>query len=187
MNASRNRKMTAVAALLLALTGAASAQWYGGVAGGQARVGLDCDDPVRCDETSPGYKLTLGYRTDTVFAVEAAYLNAGRNKITDDTDHIDLRPKGFLLGVALRGAVLPELRVVGRFGLAMLDTRVEGRLLGGRFSQSYHSKQPYFGVGLEYEVAPQIKLTAAADFTKAKVGNQTRSVRLLSLGGQLDF
>ncbi|WP_338439503.1 outer membrane beta-barrel protein [uncultured Aquabacterium sp.] len=142
MNASRNMKAVALAALLLALTGTASAQWYGGVAGGQARVDLGCDAPLRCEETSPGYKLTLGYRTDTVFAVEAAYLNAGRNKITDETDNLDLRPKGFLLGVALRGAVLPELRVVGRFGLAMLAPVSRGASLAAGSARATTASSP---------------------------------------------
>jgi hypothetical protein len=125
-----------------------------------------------CDQTSLGYKLTLGYRTDTVFAVEAACLNAGRNMIADDTDDVDLSAKGFLRGVALRGTLTPELQVVGRFGVAMLDSRADGRLNGASFSQAFHGNQPCFGVGLEHEAAPQIKLTAAADFTKVKVGNK---------------
>ncbi|TDP81785.1 hypothetical protein EV672_107223 [Aquabacterium commune] len=78
-----------------------------------------------------------------------------------------------------------ELWVIERFGLAMLDSRAEARLSGPRFSQNYNSNPPYFGVALEYEVAPQTKLTAAADFTNVKVGNKPARFDCSASAGKL--
>jgi OOP family OmpA-OmpF porin len=179
----------AVATVLAAFSGHASAQWYGGAAGGRAHINLDCaaagDDT--CNSSYRGYKAYLGYQSDEVFAVEAGYLNFGRYKETLGSNYIDTKIAGFLAAVAFRGTLMPELKVVGRLGITFLDTRVNGSINNTFYGEAEHSNRPYFGIGLEYEVMPQIKLTAAADFTKAAYDGQTASMRLLSLGVQGDF
>ena len=132
----------------------------------------------------------LGYKTDTVFAVEAAYFNFGRYKGVAGSDFLDYDTKGLVVALVMRGAVvpqLPQLRLVGRFGMSMLDTHANGRFGAQTLGRTDHSNKPYFGVGLEYEVMPQLKVTAAADFTKANYYGETASLRLLSLGAQYDF
>ena len=180
----------ALVAALAALAGGASAQVYGGVAGGRAHLNADCSGTDSCNTSHNGYKAYLGYKTDTVFAVEAAYFNFGRYKGVAGSDFLDYDTKGLVVALVMRGAVvpqLPQLRLVGRFGMSMLDTHANGRSGSQILARTDHSNKPYFGVGLEYEVMPQLKVTAAADFTKANYYGETASLRLLSLGAQYDF
>jgi len=52
-------------------------------------------------------------------------------------------------------------------------------------SESHYT--PYYGLALGYALTPQLKLVAAADFSEAEFNHETQSVRLISLGGQLNF
>ena len=187
---NKRARACALAAALAALAGGASAQVYGGMAGGRAHVNGDCSGTDFCNTSHNGYKAYLGYKTDTVFAVEAAYFNLGRYKAGEGSDLVDYDTKGLVVALVMRGAVvpqLPQLRLVGRFGMSMLDTKTHARVGVTNLGRTDHSNKPYFGVGLEYEVMPQLTLTAAADFTKANFYGDTASMRLLSLGAQYDF
>ncbi len=188
LNKQAHARAWAVAAVLAACSGVASAQWYGGAAGGRAHVTEDCADTDSCESSSRGYKAYLGYKSDEVFAVEAGYLNFGRYKSTQGSDFADVKIAGYLAALAMRGHVTPEFTVVGRVGVTFLDTRLNGKSNGQFVGAADHSNKPYIGIGLEYEVMPKVKLTAAADFTKAGAfDGDVTTVRLITLGVQGDF
>ena len=95
----------------------------------------------------------------------------------------DLKSNGLLFNAALRYQAAPSVNLVGRLGLANLKTKASEGIGGG----STTSTKPYFGIGAEYELNKQLRLTAGADFTRAKFEGETSSVRLLSIGAQYDF
>ena len=49
------------------------------------------------------------------------------------------------------------------------------------------STKLYFGLGVEYALQKNFKVTAGADFTNAEFQGDSGSVRLLSIGAQYDF
>ncbi len=185
-------KKIAVAAILGAMMGAASAQVY--VAGnvGQSHFKVDCSDTISCDKSDTGYKLTAGYKLNPVVALEASYVGFGKTKargLDDNADAatVELKANGFLFAAAFRQLLTPELGLVGRLGLSSLKSKGSFHSPTASASDSQSSTKPYFGVGAEYAFTKQLRLTAGADFTRVKFDDESYSVRLLSIGAQYDF
>lgn len=185
-------KKIVLAAVLSTMAVAASAQVY--VAGhvGQSHFKVDCADMLSCDRSDTGYKLTAGYKLNPVVALEASYVSFGKSKgrgLDDnaDTANIELKATGFLFAAAFRHLVTPELGLVGRLGLSNLKSKGSFRSPTEGGSESQSSTKPYIGLGAEYALTKQVRLTAGADFTRAKLSDEGYSVRLLSIGAQYDF
>ncbi len=182
-------KKIALAAVLGTMMAAASAQVYVGGNVGQARTNVDCSDSLSCDKSDTGYKLTVGYKLNPTVALEAAYVNFGKVKaryLDDDANpfSVEVKGHGVLLAAAFRYPVMPTLNVVGRLGMASLKAKGSSSL---GTSDSESSTKPYVGLGAEYALTKELRLTAAADFTRAKFADDSYAVRLLSLGAQYDF
>lgn len=184
-------KKIVLAAVLSTMAVAASAQVY--VAGhvGKSKVDANCSDMVSCDKEGTGYKLTLGYKLNPMAALEASYVDLGKvkGKASDSGFLIDgdLKTDGYLLAAAFRHHATPSVSLVGRLGLAVLNSKLTGRIGRVSASQDYNTTQPYVGLGAEYALVQQLRLTAGADFTRVKVDGATGSVRLFSIGAQYDF
>lgn len=176
-------KKIALAALLAASFGGASAQVYVGGGFGPSHVNLDCPAILgSCDTSDTGYKLYGGYKLNPAVALEVAYVDFGKAKFTGGS----LAADGFLINAAFRHNFTRELNGVARLGVAALDTKLSGpRVIGG--SQTDSSTKLYFGLGAEYALQKNFKLTAGADFTSAEFQGDSGAVRLLSIGAQYDF
>ena len=156
-------KKIALAAALLALTGAASAQLnnkaYIGGAFGPSEVSVECGFPYNCDSTDTGYKLYAGYKVHPQIAIEAGYIDFGKAQVNlSSVNGGSLATDGFVVNAAGRLPLTRELNAVGRLGL-----------------------------GLEYAFNKNIKGSAAADFSTGEFNGAEGSVRLLSIGVQYDF
>ncbi len=178
-------KKIALAAALLALTGAASAQLnnkaYIGGAFGPSHINVDCDNILlnNCSNNDTGYKVVGGYKINPVFAIEAGYIDFGKATFTGGSLAVD----GFLINAAARAPVTRELNVVGRLGLAMVDAESKLPLS----SRSDSATSLYVGLGMEYAFTKNLKGTLAADFTTAESRGDEGAVRLISIGAQYDF
>lgn len=176
-------KKIALASLLLAMVGSASAQVYVGGAFGPSHVNMDCPAILgSCDTSDTGYKVYGGYKLNPMVALEVAYIDFGKAKFTGGSFATD----GFLINAAFRHNFNRELNGVARLGVATLDTKLSGpRVIGG--SQTDSSTKLYFGLGLEYAFTKNLKGTVGADFANAEFKGDSGSVRLLSIGAQYDF
>ncbi len=187
-------KKIAVAALLTAMMGAASAQAYIGGVIGRSHVNIDCDDyNLGCDKSDTGTKLYAGYKFNPLIALEAAYVDFGKGSrgFTEGSDdvHHSFEASGALVAAAFRYAAHPQLSLVGRVGLSFLKTKFKQTTPNDfdTYSVSDDSVKPYIGVGIEFALNKNLRLTADADFTTAEVDNNKNSVRLLGVGLQYDF
>lgn len=176
-------KKIALAALLAVSFGGASAQVYVGGGFGPSHVNIDCPAILgNCDTSDTGYKVYGGYKLNPAVALEVAYVDFGKAKFTGGSFASD----GFLINAAFRHNFTRELNGVARLGLATLDTKLSGpRVIGG--SQTDSSTKLYFGLGAEYALQKNFKVTAGADFTNAEFQGDSGAVRLLSIGAQYDF
>jgi len=175
-------KKIALAALLAASFGGASAQVYVGGGFGPSHVNLDCPAILgNCDTSDTGYKLYGGYKLNPAVALEVAYVDFGKAKFTGGS----LAADGFLINAAFRHNFTRELNGVARLGVATLDTKLSADVLGR--SQTDSSTKLYFGLGVEYALQKNLKLSAGADFTNAEFQGDSGAVRLLSIGAQYDF
>jgi len=78
---------------------------------------------------------------------------------------------------------------VARLGLANVDTKISGSIVGqGSGSTSESSINALFGLGVDYALTKNLKLTGAIDFTKtAEIEGETASLRMISVGARFDF
>lgn len=185
-------KKIVLAAVLSTMAVAASAQVYVGGHVGQSHVRADCSGDISCDKSDTGYKLTAGYKLNPVVALEASYVNFGkltRRVLDDNADPatIEVKANGFLFAAAFRHQATPEFGLVGRLGLSSLKSKGSFRSPTSSESENFSSTKPYIGLGAEYALTKQVRLTAGADFTRIKLDDESSSVRLLSIGAQYDF
>ena len=173
-------KRIALAALLASTVVSASAQVYVGGAFGPSRVNVECGGLLNCDSSDTGYKFYAGYKVNPIVALEAAYVDFGKAKFTGGSFAVD----GFLLNAALRHNFTRQLNGVARLGVAVLDTKLSGPLF---INSSDSSTKLYFGLGLEYAFAKNLKGTASLDFANAEFKGESGSVRMLNVGAQYDF
>ncbi len=195
-------KKIAVAGLLTAMMAAASAQVYVGGVVGKSHVNLSCEDyNLGCDKSDTGTKFYVGYKLNPTVALEAAYADFGKGtrgftgsyfdgfllRNGDVTESFEAR--GVLLAAAFRVDAHPQLALVGRLGLAALKTRFTQSMpvAAYRYSESDDSVKPYFGLGVEFALNKNLRLTADADFTNAEVNGDSGAVRLLGVGLQYAF
>ncbi len=175
-------KKMALAGLLLAAMGGASAQVYVGGALGLTHV--DCPANVaNCDASDMGFKGTVGYRLNRVVALEASYIDFGKSKFNAFLVGGSQEVTGFVLNAALRHDFTRELTGVGRLGFGTMDTKLR---VGGA-SRTESSTKVYFGLGLEYALSRNLKAVAAADFTSAEYSGESYAVRMFSAGAQYEF
>lgn len=193
-------KKIAVAGLLTAMMAAASAQVYVGGAIGQARINLSCADfDAGCDRTDTGHKLYVGYKLNPLVALEAAYVDFGKATRGYTDSYYDgfawrdmvvqqrVEASGALLGAAFRYATHPQLSLVGRVGLSFLKTKGASNSVAENTSASDDSVKPYLGLGVEFAVNKNLRITADADFTTVELNGSSGSVRLLGMGLQYGF
>lgn len=120
-------KKIALAGLLLAAVGSASAQVYVGGGFGPSHVNIDCPAILgKCDTSDTGYKVYGGYKLNPSVALEVAYVDFGKAKFTGGSFASD----GFLINAAFRHNFTRELNGVARLGVATLDTKLSANVLG---------------------------------------------------------
>lgn len=191
--------MTAVALAAVAVAGGASAQAHVEAGYGVTQALGDCSSWTTCDKSDRGFKLLAGYTVAPMLSVEAGYIDFGGLKVSGqffgvgrvrggvDTDAV-------YLGGALRAPLDHLVRntaLVMRLGLARVSsTGYEmAEATGQRFDESGTSWRPIYGASLQYNVNPQLKLSASLDVTRSGHLDQLGSgrVSLLSLGAQFAF
>jgi OOP family OmpA-OmpF porin len=200
----------AVAALLAAA--GAQAQVYLGGNVGWGRFDVDCSDLDSCDRTNTGYKAYGGYRFENNFAVEAVYFDWG--KVTAqgslDTGNTlpaslrsspmstsittlsgDLKATGFGLGVAYFLPFAKDFSGVARLGAVQNRGKLSISDSVMSASSSKNSVQAYFGLGVGYNVTPNLAITAEADFSRVKWGAEgeyeSDNVQLYTFGLRYSF
>lgn len=187
------KKMT-VTAVLTAMMGVASAQVYVGGVVGQARANLDCADfDLGCDKTDTGLKVLVGHKFNPVLAIEAAYVDFGKASgaftLSGQRVNAHYEAHGALLAAVIRHAAHPQLSLVGRVGASYLKTKGVGVVpsIDRRVTLTDSSVKPYLGIGLEFSLNKNLRLTADADFTSAELEGDTGALRMLGLGVQYAY
>lgn len=190
-NLFRAAALVALAAPAFAFAQQAPTQYYVGANVGASRLNVDCEDLPTCDKDGVAYKVLVGRRSNHVFSAEAAYVNLGRSKFAGTLSGtkygINAKSSGFLLGVALRGAITPEVGVLGRAGLSVLETTGDAYLDNVNASRSETSNLPYFGIAGEYAVQRDLKLTVAFDQYRVDYVGYEFKVRTFTVGAQYEF
>lgn len=196
----RKTKMAIVAAVALAASAAAQAQFYVGGNVGLGRTDIDCSQVDDCDKNAVGFKVYGGYRFDAGWAVEAGYFDWGKVTASGNLASVGLPStvlsgsidsSGFGLGLAYFLPVPGEWTGVFRFGAVQNRSRLEvsdGTLSTGETNSKVFT---YVGLGLGYKLTPQLAITGEADFSRAQWGvggaYESNNVQLYSVGLRYAF
>lgn len=207
------------AGLALLAASAVHAQGYLGASAGRTQIDANCSEVVdlggRCDNSATGGKLYGGYRYSSGLALEGIYFDWGKataeytetvltrgrmgplevSPIVEGDVKGKLRATGFGLGVAYFMPFATDWSGVARVGMASnrgkLTATVTSEGLTGSDSSSESAWFPYFGVGVGYQLTPNLTLTAEADFSRVKYGAdgeyEKDGVRLVSIGLRYAF
>lgn len=169
---------------LLALVGSAQAQWYVGGAFGSSDVDAPC-----CGSSDTGFKIYGGYELGAKavpnLAIEAGYIDFG--EASGASGLVSVGATALTVAGAVRLKVSPTLSAVGRLGFANVEATASAAALGVGVARSESNMNLYYGLGLEYNFAPQWKLTGSLDFTDFEVGSQSGDLRLMGVGVEYRF
>jgi hypothetical protein len=165
--------ITGAIALLSLATGSAFAQTYVGIGAGVSHAARGCGAGDNtgaidhCDKNDTAIKLYGGYQLPgTPWAGEITYFDLGKFKGSGDGASGDAKDSYWGLGGAYRPVFGNGWGGVARVGAAYGTSKVDYSL--GDFSGE-HSKtgwHPYYGLGVNYEIAKNIKLEADWDTTR---------------------
>lgn len=182
-------KRFVLGAAALTLSVAAQAQAYIGASVGPSSVDIDC--AASCDDGDTGFKIYGGLPlTNSVLpslALEAGYIDFGKASDRLGPLRHEIEVSAFTFAGAVRVKFTPALSGVGRLGVAYVDGKTTGRVLGFGGSDSSSELNLYFGLGLEYALNKQWKVTGSADFTSYDTGTDSGDANLFSIGLQYGF
>ncbi|MBA4176312.1 MAG: hypothetical protein C0505_07095 [Leptothrix sp. (in: Bacteria)] len=204
-----------LAMLSMSAAQAQSGQGYLGGAVGLGNISVNCADLESCDKSNTGGKLYGGYRFPSHWAVEAVYFDWGKvtGRYTDTvvpaagnavplatspiTVTVDgkLRASGWGLGAAYIAPLASHWNGVARLGVMRNKGKITGTgsALGVTLSETSSTSATfaYFGLGVGYNLTPNLAITGEADFSRVKYGAEDAfdkdNVRLLSLGLRYAF
>lgn len=179
-----NKTLIAGAVALISLaSGSAFAQSYASINLGASHADHGCGAAettgtiTSCDKNDFAWKLTGGYQLPgTPWAGELTYFDLGKFKGTGTGTSAEAKDSYWGIGGAYRpsfgsgwGGVA---RVGAAYGTSKVDYDLGTTLLGDHSKNGWH---PYYGLGVNYEIAKNIKLEA--DWDNTRVSTQALGVR----------
>jgi len=177
-------KRFVLGAAALALSASAfAADTYIGGALGPSSIDIDCN--FSCEDGDMGVKIYGGIGMPISGKARDSVSGGGAGA------YHDIEVSALTFGAALRAKFTPALTGVGRLGVAYVDGKstvgASVFSFGASRSESSSEMNLHFGLGLEYALNKQFKLTGAADFTSYDTGNDSGDARLFSVGLQYGF
>ena len=195
----RIRTMTAVAALGLAVAGAASAQYnapwrgdfwgYVGASGGESKFRTECNRTItqfQCDRKDTGYKVYAGGRVSEILGLEVGYTDFGRIRAGDGEVKAWAIPVSLTAGIPMGNRFSAFGKVGGLYGRTDVRPTFESAIEDeGRGRKSGWGWT--YGVGAAFAVTPALQIRADWDRHKLDFAGGREDVDMLSAGLQVRF
>lgn len=191
--------ITGAIALMSLATGSAFAQTYVGVGVGASHADHGCgagDETgaiSHCDKNDTAFKLYGGYQLPgTPWAGELTYFDLGRFKGSGTDARGEAKDSYWGLGGAYRPTFGGGWGGVARAGAAYGRSKVDYSLADVSGDHTKEGWHPYYGLGVNYEIAKNIKLEADWDNTRItsqvpSYRSSTAVVNTYSLGATFGF
>ncbi len=196
-----NKTLIAGAVALFSLaSGSAFAQSYVGANMGASHADRGCDAAAAsgtltsCDKNDFAWKVYGGYQLPgTPWAAELTYSDLGKFKGSGPGASGDAKDSWWGVGGAYRptfgGGWGGVARLGAAYGTSKVDYNLGDTLLGEHSKNGWH---PYYGLGVNYEIAKNVKLEADWDNTRITsqvptYGSTTNVVNTYSLGASIGF
>ena len=191
--------ITGAIALLSLATGSAFAQTYVGIGAGMSHADHGCGagDATgaidHCDKNDAAIKLYGGYQLPgTPWAGELTYFDLGKFKGNGTGANGEAKDSYWGLGGAYRPTFGSGWGGVARVGAAYGTSKVDYSIGDVSGDHSKSGWNPYYGLGVNYEIAKNIKLEADWDNTRItsqvpSYASSTAVVNTYSLGASFGF
>ena len=192
--------ITGAIALISLASGSAFAQTYVGGSLGESHASRGCSATdagglgTSCDKNDFAWKIYGGYQLPgTPFAGEVTYFDLGKFKASGTGISTTAKDSAWGLGAAYRPDFGSGWGGVARVGAAYGTSKVDYSL--GEDGSGEHSKDnwhPYFGLGVNYALTKNVKLTA--DWDNNRITSQiptlvstTSTVNTYTIGASYGF
>jgi hypothetical protein len=188
------------AVALLSLAGSSAfAQGYVGINLGQSHANRGCDASMAsgvitsCDKNDFAWKINGGYQLPgTPWAGELTYFDLGRFKGSGTGTSATAKDSYWGIGGAYRPDFGSGWGGVARVGAAYGTSKVDYSLGTGSGEHSKDSWHPYYGLGLTYQLAKNIKIEGDWDNTRITsqvptFGSSTNVVNSYTIGASFGF
>jgi hypothetical protein len=195
-----NKTLIAGAVALISLaSGSAFAQTYVGGNLGASHANHGCDAAAAttalssCDKNDFAWKLYGGYQLPgTPFAGEITYFDLGEFKGSGTDAGTKTKDSYWGLGGAYRPNFGGGWGGVARLGAAYTTGKVDYSLDGVSGSHSKDGWHPYYGLGVNYEIAKNVKIEADWDSTRVTsrvpaFSSSTAVVNSYTIGASFGF
>jgi OmpA-OmpF porin, OOP family len=191
-------QLIATAALALASTaGTAQAKdndaWYAGVDLGAARLNIDCAGTTSCDKTGTTSRLTLGKRINSSFSVEGSYIDL-RGVKASISDPLfgsatgKFKSTGFELAGLVHTPQTNGFSGYAKLGVASMKSTGTVSVPGfGSDSSSERKTTPVAGLGVNYQLSPQLALTVGYDWRRLSLDGEKETAHGLTAGARFSF
>jgi hypothetical protein len=188
----------AVAVISLA-SGSAFAQSYVGINLGQSHANHGCGASeasgliTSCDKSDFAWKINGGYQLPgTPWAGELTYFNLGKFKGTGAGASATAKDSYWGLGGAYRPDFGSGWGGVARAGAAYGTSKVDYSLGTATGEQSKNGWHPYYGLGVTYQLAKNVKIEGDWDNTRITsqvpaLGSSTAVVNSYTIGASFGF
>ena len=186
-------------ALLSLAGGSAFAQTYVGINLGQSHANHGCGAAeysgllTSCDKSDFAWKINGGYQLPgTPWAGELTYFNLGKFKGSGPTASTTTKDSYWGIGGAYRPDFGSGWGGVARAGAAYGTSKVDYSLAGVSGEHSKDSWHPYYGLGVTYQVAKNIKIEGDWDNTRISsqvpsLATSTNVVNSYTIGASFGF
>jgi hypothetical protein len=181
-------------------SGSAFAQPYVGIGAGVSHADRGCDaaqaagaGTTSCDKNDGTFKLYGGYTLPgTDLAGELIYSDLGKFKASGNGANVDAKGSYWGFGGAYRPSFGQGWGGVARIGAAYGTGKVDYSLDSASGDNSRNDWHPYYGLGLNYEVAKNIKIEADWDNTRLTTqvpsfSSSTAVVNSYTIGASFGF
>ena len=196
---NRIRTMTAVAALGLAVSGAAFAQYnapwrgdfwgYVGASGGEAKFRTECSRTItqfECDRKDTGYKVYSGGKMSEVLGVEVGYTDFGRIRAGGGDVKAWAIPVSLTAGIPMGSRFSAFGKAGGLYGRTDVRPTFESTI--GDEGRGRKSGWGWtYGVGAAFAITPALQIRADWDRYKLDFAGGREDVDMLSAGLQVRF
>jgi opacity protein-like surface antigen len=180
--------LTLLAVAATTLSTGAMAQFYVSGDIGQGHASVDCSGIASCSKNDTAFKVTGGYKFGKGFAAEVGYVDFGNATGNDQGVSAQIGAKAFTVGGAYELPFAPQWNGVARLGLASVETKISGSIAGlGGYSQSETNTEAYYGLGVNFAVARNVKIEAAIDWSHLGFQGESGVVRAITVGGRYEF
>jgi len=162
-----------------------------GVAAGAADGRVECIDIFPCDRSGNSWKVTGAWRFATPFDVQLAAFGAAKYKGGDRTAlgtpfGGDFSIEGIGVTAGYWWSFAPRWNLVGRIGGASVRTKFDyAPPFSG--SRSKTELEPLAGLGVAFDVTPQLRVGIDYDETRFKAHTRHGSLRMLGAAAQYSF